>query len=383
MLQRLDKETLIRYLLVGALFLVGVAGFILFFDTGLPVLERVIRYLGVLLSPFAVAWLAAAVTRPATKWLSKTLRFPRSLSVLLMELLLLAVITALAMLMLSVISGLLGDLSHYLANMEHYVGDIGVWVNGLFDRLGTDYSTIDYYLDQWKDKVASLASQGMGLALGVLKGTPGAIVWFFVVLVAVFYWCRDEEKVSQVLANAFPAQMQANVYRTYDDISTVIGGYIRAWALLVLISTTLCTVGFALIGVESALAMGLFAGIMDIIPVLGPGTLIVPWAVWSLATGKIGFGVGLLIIYAVVSATRYILEPKVVGDRVGLHPLAAIAAIFIGMKLFGVVGLILGPIVLAVIMTMYRARRQSRIMKPDKLILQNTPAKGKNPGKTE
>jgi len=103
---------------------------------------------------------------------------------------------------------------------------------------------------------------------------------------------------------------------------------------------------------------------MDIIPVLGPGTLIIPWAVWSFVVGDIGFGIGLLVIYIIVSVTRYILEPKIVGDRVGLHPLAALAAIFIGMKLFGLVGLILGPITLAVVLAMLKARRQRIILDP-------------------
>jgi|GEM_PF-419835 len=375
MLQRLDKETLLRYLLIGALLLVGTATFVLFFDTALPLLEKVVRYVGVLISPFAVAWLAAVFTRPATRWLTRKLHFPRSLSVLLMELLLLGVITALVMLMLAVLADVLGDLAHYVANMERYVGDIGIRVDALFERIGMDYSTIENYLEQLKDKVASLASQGMNMALSVVRGTPGAMVWFFVVLVAVFYWCRDEEKVSEALSGAFPVKIRANARRTYDDISTVIGGYIRAWALLVTVSTTLCIVGLTVIGAKSPLAMGLFAGIMDIIPILGPGTLIVPWAVWSLATGNFGFGIGLLVLYGVVSATRYILEPKVVGDRVGLHPLAAMAAIFIGMKLFGVVGLILGPIVLAVLMTMHRAQRKHKIIEPEDQNRQN-PAPG-------
>ena len=87
---------------------------------------------------------------------------------------------------------------------------------------------------------------------------------------------------------------------------------------------------------------------MDIIPILGPGTLIVPWAAWSLITGDFISGVGLIIIYATTTISRNILEPKIVGDRVGLHPLATLAAIFIGMRMFGLVGLILGPIVLAI-----------------------------------
>ena len=86
----------------------------------------------------------------------------------------------------------------------------------------------------------------------------------------------------------------------------------------------------------------------------------VPWAIWSFITDNVGFGIGLLVLYAIVSTVRYILEPKIVGDSVGLHPLAALAAVFIGMKMFGIVGLILGPITLAVIMAAYRSHKAAK-----------------------
>lgn len=360
----LDKETLLKYLLIASLILVILGVFVIFFGHALPLLETVVLYLGVLLAPFAIAWLTAVFTHPMNKWLIQRLHLPASLAVLINELLLLGVLSLLVFLLFSVSADILSNIAHYITNLDQYAGELSAMVNALFERLGLDFSTVDVYLDRWRDNVAGFVSQGMNFVIAFAKSTPGMMVLFFVSLVAVFYWCRDEEKVRNVLCNAFPMRMREHARETYDNISTVIGGYIRAWALLVTISTVLCMTGFAILGVESPIAMGLFAGILDIIPVLGPGTVIVPWGIWSMATGRVGFGVGLLVLYGIVSATRYILEPKVIGDRVGLHPLAAMAAIFIGMKLFGIIGLILGPIVLAVLMTFYRTNRQSKIISP-------------------
>lgn len=361
---KLEKETVIRYLLIATAVLVTLAAFVLFFDLALPQLGIVVRFIGMLISPFAVAWLVAVITRPLNQAMVKKLHIPRSLTVLIIMLLLLGFLTAMIVLVISVLSSVLSDLSYYVVNVEQYANEAVTFLMGLYDRLELDFSHFEQYFDKLQSQIGSWAGQGLDAVFSVVKATPGAILLLFVCLVAVFYWCRDEFKVRDVLINAFPVKKRDKIRGAYDNISEVIGGYVRAQALLVTISITICIIGFMVIRAKSPFAMGLFAGVMDIIPILGPGTLIVPWAIWSMATGRFGFGVGLLIIYLTVSITRYILEPKVVGDRVGLHPLAALAAIFVGMRMFGLVGLILGPIVLAVIMAVVRNRRQSNIINP-------------------
>ena len=138
------------------------------------------------------------------------------------------------------------------------------------------------------------------------------------------------------------------------------GGYIRSQVLLVSIAALICTVGMAVCGVKSPLVMGIFAGILDIIPIVGPGVVLIGWLIWALLVADYGMALGLAIVYVVVIVSRQILNPKLVGDRVGLHPLLALASIFIGMKLFGMLGLILGPIVVAVIMMVVREYRANR-----------------------
>lgn len=357
------KEALIPWLMLAVIVLCGCAAFVLFFEKGLPWLGTIVRYLGVLATPFILAWLVAVITRPVTHWLVRRLHFPRSLAVLLIMLLLLALIFFMFWLIIAVISDVTADLSMYATSLESHASDLIAYVQDLYDKLELNYSQTEQVFEQLftqlKNTLTSWASQGVGVVFSVIKSTPGAFVLVLVSLVAIFYWCREEDMVRDVLLSAFPKKRRLRLRTAYDGMSNVVGGYVRAQALLILISTSICIIGFTVVGAESPLAMGLFAGVMDVIPVLGPGTLIVPWALWCMLTDHFARGVGLIVIYAVVSISRYILEPKVVGDRVGLHPLAALAAIFIGMKMFGLAGLILGPIVLAIAMAAWRSYRKS------------------------
>ena len=103
-----------------------------------------------------------------------------------------------------------------------------------------DYEQIAVYLEQVKDLVVSWATQGVNILLSVAKATPEAIILIFVTLVAVFYWCRDEEKVKGVLCNALPVKFRHRAVATYDNFSTVIGQYIRAQLILITISFVIC-----------------------------------------------------------------------------------------------------------------------------------------------
>jgi predicted PurR-regulated permease PerM len=110
------------------------------------------------------------------------------------------------------------------------------------------------------------------------------------------------------------------------------------------VSTLLATLGLYLLRVDYVLLLGLLIGLFDVLPVLGPGTLLVPWALVSFLERDSRVGWGLLLIYAVILVSRQIVEPKIIASGLGLHPLAALAAGFVGLQIFGAFGLLLGPL---------------------------------------
>ncbi len=352
-----DKDKLIRYFLIAITALAGLVCFWFFFDRVLEQIIQIVRYIGSLVSPFIIAWLVAVISRPLNSWMIQRLHFRPSAAVLVTILLLLCIILGMVLLVAVVTAGALSSLISSMPNLNASLQELNQFVNQVFVNIDLGVLGVDQYVAQLQSKLMQWATQGVGTVFNIAKGTPAAVIWVLVTLVAIFYWCRDEERIVYQLSRLFPKRHRQRVRRTYDNTSHILGGYIRAQALLVFIAAVICTVGMALCGVKNPLVMGIFAGILDIIPVVGPGVVLIAWLIWALFMEKYTMAIGLGVVYVVVIVSRQILNPKLVGDRVGLHPLLALASIFMGMQMFGVIGLILGPILAAIVMMVVRGRQ--------------------------
>ncbi|MBQ6808167.1 MAG: sporulation integral membrane protein YtvI [Firmicutes bacterium] len=358
-MHRADKETLIRYLLIAAIVLLSLACFCLFFGLVVGQIEQVLRYVGILISPFLIAWLVAAISRPFNRWLIQKLHLRPSGAVMVTISGILLLLSGVILLVIMAITGLLNGVIENAHTINRLLTMGSEYLNEIFVYIDLNPMRVEQYLDQLQLKLGEWATEGLGLIFNIAKGTPAAVIWFIVTLVAVFYWCRDEKSVVYHFCRIFPKSMRQKVEGTYDKISNILGGYIRAQALLVFIAAAICTVGMALCGVKNPLLMGVFAGVLDVIPVVGPGVVLIGWFIWALIMGDYGMAIGLSIVYVVVIVSREILNPKLVGDGVGIHPLLALAGIFIGMKMFGLVGVILGPLVAAIVLMTLRGLNSS------------------------
>jgi len=118
------------------------------------------------------------------------------------------------------------------------------------------------------------------------------------------------------------------------------------------LTTAATTLGLVLLQAPFAVLLGFTSGILDVLPLIGPALLFVPWSAYHILFGDVMFGVKLLGLYAGVSIVRTLAQAQVIGDRVGLHPLAALASLYIGVKLFGAAGVVIGPLTAAIIQAM-------------------------------
>jgi len=132
--------------------------------------------------------------------------------------------------------------------------------------------------------------------------------------------------------------------RIRDILSNKILKYILGYVILTAIAFGELLVGFWILGVEYSLLLAAITALIDLLPVFGTGTILLPWAVFSFAMGNGAQGFGLITLYAVICVVRYFAEPRIIGKNVGVNPLLTLAAMFIGLKLGGVIGLLLLPI---------------------------------------
>jgi len=129
--------------------------------------------------------------------------------------------------------------------------------------------------------------------------------------------------------------------------------YIRSYALILLITFCELCAGLGILGVRRFWTVALLIAIFDILPVVGTGGIMIPWAIISLIQAKYGLALGLTAVYLAILVVRNIIEPKIIGNQVGLHPLVALCSMFVGTKLFGFIGLFGLPIALSIAKTLH------------------------------
>ncbi len=374
-----DTETLRRYLIMAALVLVLLVIAILLYSYAPSLFSDVLSFLGLVLFPFAIAWLAAIFTRPMINWLCKSLRFSRSAAVVFMMLICLAALGGLVTMLTLVIVDVVGDLRLYFSDTNNAVMDVVHQIQDIYGRLNMDFEQLQSMLSRVGEFLGQYAGDSVSAVWDIAKATPTYFLLIIVALVAIFYWCRDEEVVKRLLVTPFSAAKRKEILRTYDSISQVLGNYLRAQLFLVTISIIICIAGLSILRLENSITMGFLAGSLDVIPMLGPGTILIPWAVWLLLTGEYLACLGLIVVFFSVILIRNLIQPKILSDSMGVHPLLMLASLFIGMRLFGAVGLIIGPVGVSLAQVLYREKRKhSKKTPPPTAPPPNLPPSGGN-----
>ena len=152
-----------------------------------------------------------------------------------------------------------------------------------------------------------------------------------------------------------PKRAKTNSRTVFVDLKRAFFGFIKAQLTLISITTIIILIGLLVLRVNYAITIALVTGLVDIIPYLGTGLIFVPWIIYEFITGDINLAIGLVVLYVIVLVQRQIMEPKVLSSNIGMDPLATLISLFVGFKLIGFLGLIVGPITLVILTTLQKA----------------------------
>ena len=325
----------------------------------------VFKYFIHLIMPFFVALLFAALMRPVVRWLVAKLRMPQGVAGVIVTVLFFAVIgTLIALLTLRIISGV-GDVFTLLPQL--YRDSIEPGLVNLFDRIQDFAARYDMNLEETLENIGPQILSAAGNAVSSVSGrvvtwvstlvtrVPRFLVSLIICVVATFFMSVDYERMISVLMHLFPERAQSVLADARRSLSKVIRQYGRSYVLILLITFAELTLGLLILRVKRFALVALLIAILDIFPVLGTGTVLIPWAVISLIQSQFGRGIGLLILYAVITVIRQVIEPRIVGKHVGLHPLITLICMFVGTSLFGVIGLFGLPILMAILLELHNS----------------------------
>jgi len=322
--------------------------------------------------PFLIGLIIAFMINPLVNFLEKKAKMPRVLAVFVALVIIFALFAGLVTLLVAeIVSGaayLATVVPQHLDTLIDYIQDyFTAQIIPLYNQLTSVFNKLD--AGQKDTIIANI--QNFGTNIGTTVGTffknlfgsiPNVLSWFpntatvlIFSLLATFFISKDWYRLSAMGAKLLPEKAKASGRTVFIDLKKALFGFIKAQATLISITTVIILIGLLILRVDYAITIALATGIVDIIPYLGTGAVFVPWIIYSAISGDPGLAIGLGVLYIIVLVQRQIMEPKILSSSIGLDPLATLIALFIGFKLIGFLGLIVGPVSLVIITTLYRA----------------------------
>lgn len=309
------------------------------------------RYVFTWLLPFLFAWAIAFFMRPFAKRLSALLHIPeRALRVVLSLLLLFTVIGVGGVLIWQTVdavwrflsdvgeSGAIHDFFYAIVNPSFGIlGDVEIPPE-LAERLDSAFNSA----------VSAMLSSAAELLTRWVGVIPKLFVAIVITVIATVYFAFGLEKINACFKRLLPTAIFDSLVRVKNGFITVGLKYVRSYSVIMLITYALMLVGFLILRISHAPLLALIVAFLDLLPVVGVGTVLLPWSVFAFITGNAPLGIGLAVLFLVNEVVRQLAEPKIIGKNLGVHPLLTLFLIYVGFGLFGFVGMLILPIIAAV-----------------------------------
>ena len=323
--------------------------------------------------PFLIAALFSFLINPIIRLLEKYVRFPRPIAVLTGILLLIGIVGGLMTTLVKVtVDGIL-YLTEYIpsqiemisSNMQNYFNEyiLPLWDQGigLLDLLepSQQQAMREGIQIVGGDIAALLGNFGQGIASGITSFVSALPITFTVIIfsiLAIYFISKDSKTYAAMYKNKLPIAFRKKTMNVLLDLKEKIVGFLKSQLILMILTTIVSLIGLLVLGVNQAITIAIILGMLDLLPYFGPGLILIPWSIYSIFTGDIFIGVGLLILYASTVIARQLAEPKVLSSSMKLNPLAILVSLFAGLQLFGFIGLAIGPISLVLLISLYDAK---------------------------
>ena len=311
--------------------------------------------------PFLLAWLMAILLHPLICRCVKKTRISRKVWSVLFVFLLLGLVIGIVYF---ICSSLFAELETLAGWLSDNMGNISGWFDSVTEQIQSFLTNLPAYRDGGDGGLLwNLISETDDILLDVLKNATatvstavsswvaraaGALPNFFlfivIMLIAAVYFCSDYEKISAFFLRQMPKRMARGLHVLRTELVLTGLKYLRAYFFIIIITFSELYIGFLILDVEYAVGLALLIAVIDILPVLGTGTVLIPWTLICFLKRDFYLGIGLAVMYLVVAVIRQIIEPRIVGRSIGLHPLVTLAAMYVGLKLGGLLWLILLPV---------------------------------------
>lgn len=317
----------------------------------------VFRYALSLVMPFLIALFISFIAEPAVQVITKKLKFKRSiasaLSITILLVIVFLIVTLLSATVCSRLKEIYDNIPTYKDELISYFEslvnkDNSDTISG-FEKLILDIFKYIKGIDIQALFSGSLGRHAINSFSNIMMSIPYIFMTIVITFVSSFFISSSFTEIKEFILMQFSQKNRELIFEAKKSIFSVLKKYLKSYVTLMLITFCELTILFLIFKIPSAASLALIISAVDILPVLGVGTIMIPWAIICLITGDITMALILTCIYIFVTVTRQIIEPKIVGESIGMHPVVTLISIYVGLKLFGILGMFVIPIIIIII----------------------------------
>lgn len=316
--------------------------------------------------PFLVAWGIAYLIYPLANELSSKIKLSRRACSFVLVLILLTVILSLVFLignrLLLEIQNLVNylteneeEIARYFESIFNFISSIGEKLpiinklqdTGLVANIVENFNT--FLTSIWQSLLEKLGSTIPMLAGSIVTTLPNILFVSIITVIACFYFALDLDVLHNKLNEVLPRKVIVYTKELKERIISGFKKYLRAYFFIFIITFAELFVGFLILGIDYSFVLALLIAFVDFLPVFGTGAILVPWAIILLLMKEYFLGIGLFILFGLITVVRQVVEPRIVGKSLGVHPLLTLVTLYIGFRLFGILGMIFLPIAVLIL----------------------------------
>lgn len=312
--------------------------------------------------PFVIGWIIALIASPLVRFFEEKVKIRRKAG----SAFVIIVVIGLVVLVLYLVGAKLGEevvrfinsLPDIWESMERDLTEIGGNLSVIYSRLPIDMQdSINNIINQvgsyMGELIGSLSSPTIAAVGNFAKQLPSIIIGLIMSLLSSYFFVAEKGQVHQWFRNHMPRSVQMRYDIMKRSLGKAVGGYLKAQLKIEVWMYFLLVIGLGILRIDYALLIALGIACLDFLPFFGTGTVMVPWAIIKILSADYQIAIGLLIIWGVGQLARQVIQPKIVGDSIGVPPIPTLFLLFIGYKLAGVIGMIIAVPIGLIVYTMY------------------------------
>ena len=314
--------------------------------------------------PFVVGWIIAMIANPLVRFFEQKIKTRRKAGSAIVIVAVLALVVCLGYLVIARLisegAGFIADLPDIWKGLERDLNQVGANLTDFYARfpleIRENLSVISEKLVQYiGDAINGLSAPTVTAVGNFAKNIPSILIGTIMCLLSSYFFVAEKDNVGKFLRKYLPESFREKWKVLSTSLAGAVGGYFKAQCKIEIWIYLILMIGLWILKVDYALLIALLIAVLDFLPIFGTGAVLWPWAVIELLAGDYRMALSLMIIWGVAQLLRQIIQPKIVGDSIGMPPIPTLFLLFIGYKVGSVVGIILAVPIGIVVVNMYEA----------------------------